>query len=139
MLKVVAPALLLALAACTTDAASPRPQLSEAQQRALAGRNVGEPVSCLSSRDILDSDAVTDRVVLFHVRGGRTYRSDLPQACPRLARPGTAFAHRSTVDRLCSIDLVQVFDPSTGFSYGSCQLGRFTPYELPEGVSRDSF
>jgi hypothetical protein len=136
MLKVAAPALLLALAACTADDAAP--QLSQAQQRALEGRAVGEPQLCISSRDIDDTDAVTDRVVLFHMKNGRTYRSDLPMACPRLDRPNTAYSHRSITDRLCNVDVIQLFDPVGGFSYGSCQLGKFVEYELPEGVNRNS-
>lgn len=139
MLKVVAPSLLLlALAACTTDAATQTPQLSEKAQQALQGRVTGTPVSCVSSRDIEDTDAITDRVVLFHMRGGRTYRNDLPYACPRLSRPSTAFSRRSTTDRLCDIDTIEVFDPASGISYGTCQLGKFAPYELPEGVNRNS-
>lgn len=129
MLKVAAPALLLSLAACAADSAPTR-TAAQATSPELQGRVVGKPVSCISSRDIQDTDAVTDRVVLFHMRGNRVYRNDLPYSCPRLSRPGTAFAHRSTTNQLCSIDTIQVFDPISGFAFGGCQLGEFVPYEL---------
>ena len=130
-----------ALAACTAGATGGSTETAAADAAtpaALAGRVVGEPVSCLSNRDIRDTDAVTDRVILFHVRGGRTYRNDLPLACPRVSRPGTAIVHRSTVDRLCDVDTVEVVDPVSGISYGACQLGKFQPYELAAGRSGDA-
>ena len=143
MLKVVAPVLLIALAACaagsaSTQGASGEKQLSEKQQRALAGRALGKPISCVQNREILDTDAITDSVVLFRMRGGKTYRNDLPQSCPRLSSPGTAFSHRSTMDQLCSGEIIQVFDPVSRFCYGSCTLGKFTPYEVPQDTPRDT-
>ena len=140
MLKLVLPAA-LALAGCAASADAPARQtaLSDVKQRALQGRVVGEPVSCITSRDIEDTDAITDRVVLFHMKNGRTYRNDLPHACPALARDGSAFAYRTTISRLCAIDVIQVFEPGTRFVHGGCQLGRFVRYELPEGLHRHSF
>lgn len=139
MLKIVLPAALM-LAGCAVYAAGPSRQatLTDIEQRALQGRAVGEPVSCVTSRDILDTDAVTDRVVLFHMRGGRTYRNDLPHSCPQLARSGSAFSYRTTSSRLCAVDIIQVSEPATGFGYGACTLGKFTRYELPEGINRNS-
>ena len=139
MLKVAAPTILLALAACTAAGESSTQTASNAPTpRVLEGRAVGEPVSCVNNRDIEDTDAVTDRVILFHMRGGKTYRNDLPQSCPRVSRPGTAIVHTSTIDRLCSIDTVQVVDPTSGFNYGACQLGKFVPYEMPKTASSSS-
>ena len=140
MLKLALSAAALALAGCAVSADAPARQaaLSDAEQRALQGRIVGDPVSCITSRDIEDTDAVTDRVVLFHMRNGRTYRNDLPNSCPQLARDGSAFAYRTTISRLCSVDVIQVFEPGSRFVYGGCQLGKFVRYELPEGLTRYS-
>jgi hypothetical protein len=139
MLKFVMPAAALALVACAGSADPPQQSaLSDVKQRALQGRVVGEPVSCLSSREIYDTDGITDRVVLFHLRNGRTYRNDLPSACPQIAREGTAFVSQTTITRLCALDIVQLYEPSSGFVYGGCALGKFVPYELPEGVNRAS-
>lgn len=140
MLKLILPAAALALAGCAVyaDAPSRQAALSDVEQRALQGRAIGDPVSCVTSREIEDTDAVTDRVVLFHMKNGRTYRNDLPHSCPQLTRSGSAFAYRTPMSQLCAVDIIQVMEPTTGFAYGACTLGKFTRYELPEGVSRDS-
>ena len=142
MLKFVLPTALIALAGCSVYAdASPgqsQAALSDKAQRALQGRAIGEPVSCVTTRNIRKTDAVTDRVVLFHMNNGRTYRNDLPHSCPQLTRNGSAFSYRTTTSQLCAVDIVQVSEPSTGFGYGACTLGKFTRYELPEGVNRNS-
>lgn len=142
MFKLALTAAALALAGCAVYAAAPSRQdaLSSAEQRALQeGRTVGSPVSCVTSRDIQDTDAISDRVVLFHMKNGRTYRNDLPHSCPQLTRNGSAFAYQTPSSQLCAIDIIQVSEPSTGFGYGACTLGKFTRYELPEGLNRNSF
>ncbi len=108
------------------------------RQLALQGKVIGEPISCLTTREIEDTDAVTDRVLLFHLKNGRTYRNDLPNACPRITRNGSAIGYRTIGTRLCAIDVVQVTEPSSGFAYGGCQLGKFVRYELPAGINKRS-
>lgn len=137
MPKLIVLTALLTLAACVGASTVGEPNAKE--KLALQGRAIGEPVSCLTTRDIRDTDAITDRVLLFHLDNGRTYRNDLPHACPQLTRTGNAFSYRSTIGRLCAIDVIQVFDPTTGIGYGGCQLGKFQRYELPAGVNRSSF
>lgn len=140
MLKFILPAAALALAGCAIHAGAPARQaaLSDVEQRALQGRSIGKPVSCITSRDIEDTDAVTDRVVLFHMKNGRTYRNDLPHSCPQLTRDSSAFAYSTPIGRLCAIDVIKVMEPASGFVYGGCRLGKFVRYELPEGVHRHS-
>ncbi len=128
------PLALLLLVGCAAEAQRPA-QTAEATPRALQGRAIGEPVSCLPLRQVRDTDAVTDSVILFHV-GNRTYRNDLPQSCPRLSRETTAFASRTSSTQLCRGEIIRVFDPGTGFEFGACTLGAFTPYELPADVPR---
>ena len=140
MLKFVLPAAALALAGCAAYAEGPSRQaaLSDVEQRALQGRTIGDPISCVTSREIEDTDAITDRVVLFHMKNGRTYRNDLPHSCPQLTRDGSAFAFQTPSSQLCAIDIIQVMEPTTRFAYGACTLGKFTRYELPEGIDRNS-
>jgi hypothetical protein len=133
MLKFVLPAA-LSLAACAAYAQSSDHRLSEKRQLALQGKAVGEPRSCITTRQIEDVNAVSDRVILFHLKNGRTYRNDLPDACPQATRSGSAFSYRTTGARLCAIDVVQIAEPASGFAYGGCQLGKFTRYELPKGL-----
>jgi hypothetical protein len=146
MLKLALPALCLTLAACAADAGSPGTTgagqstvAGDARQRALQGRALGEPVSCVTTREIETIKGVSDRVLFFHLKNGRTYRNDLPAACPAATRSGTSFSYRTTGAQLCAIDVVQLAEPASGFAYGGCQLGKFVRYELPEGVTRNSF
>lgn len=139
MLKFALPFAALALAGCTAAASTSTQTASAATEpRVLQGRVVGSPIDCVTTRDIQDTDAVTDRVILFHMRNGTTYRNDLPDNCPNLSRQSTAFSHRTTGDRLCSIDTIDLFGTTQGISYGSCRLGKFAQYELPEGMTRNS-
>ena len=136
MLKYMLPAAALALVAGAALAQTATTSDAK-RQLALQGKVIGEPISCLTTREIEDTDAVTDRVLLFHLKNGRTYRNDLPNACPRITRNGSAIAYVTT-GRLCAIDIVQVNEPSTGFAYGGCQLGKFVRYELPAGINKRS-
>lgn len=138
MLKLVLPAAALTLAACAAYAQSSDTRLSEERQLALQGKPVGEPMSCITTRQIEDVNAVSDRVILFHLKNGRTYRNDLPNACPQATRSGSAFSYRTTGSRLCAVDVVQIAEPASGFAYGGCQLGKFTRYELPKGLNSRS-
>lgn len=138
MLKLIVPVAALTLAACAAYAAAPDSR-AERQQLALQGKAIGEPQSCVTTRQIEDINAVSDRVVLFHLKNGRTYRNDLPAACPQATRSGTSFSYRTTVSRLCAVDVLQIAEPASGFAYGGCPLGKFTPYELPAGLNKRSF
>ena len=141
MLKLILPAAAVTLAACVAHAGASRQDTpTAAEQRALTeGRAIGKPQSCVTIRQIRDTDAISDRVVLFHMKNGRTYRNDLPNSCPQLARDGSAFGFSTPIGSLCAIDIIQVTEPSSGFAYGGCQLGKFTRYELPQGLHRNSF
>lgn len=129
------PFLALAFAACASSE-NPTAQTAAAEEvpAALMGEVIGKPVSCLTSRNIEHIDAVTDRVVLIRMRGGGVYRAEPQPSCPRLSRAGTALTYKTTSNQLCNIDPVTVFDPVSGIFYGTCTLGAFTPYRLPEGV-----
>lgn len=137
MLKLVLPAAALAVIA-SAAVAQPASVSDAKRQLALTGKAIGKPISCLNTREIEETDAVTDRVLLFHLKNGRTYRNDLPQACPRVTRSGSAISYQTT-GRLCAIDIVRVSEPASGFGYGGCSLGKFVRYELPAGVNKSSF
>ena len=129
------PFLALALAACASNE-SPTAQTAAAEEvpAALKGEAIGKPVSCLTTRDIDQIKAVTDQVVLVRMRGGDVYRAEPQPSCPRLSRTGSALSYKTTTSQLCNIDPVTVFDPISGIFYGTCTLGDFTPYKLPEGA-----
>jgi len=114
------------IAGCT---ASERPS----QQAALAevpGKAIGNPVSCIQTRNVERVEAVNDYVAFFHMRGNKVYRTDFPQSCRGLKRD--AFSHKTPTGNYCRGDIIQVFDPVSGFSTGGCSFGEFVPYELPK-------
>lgn len=123
----------LMLAACAGG------QPSANEQSALAdvpGKPVGEPVTCLQMRDIERVEAVNNYVAFVHMRNNRVYRTDFAGGCSGLKR-GDAFSLKTTVAQYCRGDIIQTFDPTSGFNSGSCAFGSFTPYELPEKRTDD--
>ncbi len=123
------PILLLPLAALAACAAEPPAQATadaETQLQAeLAGRLAGEPVTCVRQRDLEGNRTVGGRI-LFETKSRNLVYVNESQ-CPDLGF-GRALKTRSTNGQLCAGDIADVFDPSTGLSYGGCGLGRFTPY-----------
>jgi hypothetical protein len=80
-------------------------------------------ISEIDKIDIVDSDTL-----IFRLRRGKVYRNELPHRCPGL-RPDDTLMYRSSVGRLCSIDVVTVLE-DWGFGYApgaSCGLGMFEP------------
>ena len=99
-----------------------------AMARALKGlRPVGTPQSCVTLRDVPETRIIDDRTIVFRNGTNSAYVNHLPGSCPGL-RPSAAFATRTPTDRLCSGDIIQVFDPTSHFQYGGCGLGEFAPY-----------
>ena len=98
----------------------------------LEGRVAGEPVTCISQRDIRAHEAAGDGLILFEGRGDVDYLNH-PQGggCPTL-RFGRALVFRTTSTRLCAGEVASVIEPVSGGSYGSCILGEFTPYREPD-------
>ena len=119
---------LLGIAATAGPAAAR--ELTERERRLLEGKVTGPAINCIRRRDIEDITPAGDRVLIYRMRNGPDYRVDLPQSCPILA-PSRAITTRSSVESLCSTETITISQPANNIVYGSCQLGRFQPYELP--------
>ncbi|MDB5701466.1 MAG: hypothetical protein JWL66_1665 [Sphingomonadales bacterium] len=98
--------------------------------RALKGRMPGKPVDCLEQRDIR-STQIIDRTAIIYDTGRALY----------VNRPtsGADFLNRSDVlvtdthsSRLCSIDIVRLYDQGSRMQSGSLGLGEFVPYTKSE-------
>jgi hypothetical protein len=88
---------------------------------------------CISLRSVDKTDVVDDNNILFYMRNGDIYLNRLPHRCPGLKRERT-FMYRTTMPRLCDVDLITVLDQS-GFGFmpgASCGLGRFYPISEDE-------
>jgi len=114
----------------TADQASYQmPQLTQKQQakldRKLSGRVAGEPVSCISPYRNTDYTAVSDDILIYEV--GTTVYVNQPYGGCKGAENHALVSTRPTT-QICSGEIAEVRDTVSGFSYGSCSLGKFTPY-----------
>lgn len=118
-------------------AASSKPRVSDGQrlEKALTGRTAGKPLSCVSLRDLGDSEVIGDDI-LYRVNRNLLYRNHSSGGCES-ARRGDALVTRTHSSRLCEGDVVRTADLRAGFESGSCILGKFTPYrKAPNGKDR---
>lgn len=83
---------------------------------------------CIDTRRVQRTDIIDNQNILFYMRGGEIYRNYLPNRCSSLRR-GTTFSYRTTISRLCDIDVITVlYSQGSGLSRGaSCGLGKFHP------------
>lgn len=130
-LSLLAGALILAAApaqAAGTSAAE-RTAAAEAKiARAIEGRVAGPPVDCLYLRDIRSSRIIDRTAILYETIGGTLYvnRPDSGQSSLRRDDVMVTDTHSS---RLCSIDIVRLFDNGTRMQTGFVGLGPFVPYK----------
>jgi hypothetical protein len=91
-------------------------------------RPSGQPMSCVSLRNLRGNRSAGENALIFDGLGGRLYVNRPPAGCPVL-RAGNALNVRTTGTQLCRGDIVSVYDPISRVDYGSCGLGDFEPYE----------
>lgn len=105
--------------------------LSERDQRRmdnlLDGKTPGDSVPCIHTRPNTQTSIIGNQAILYRV-GSTVYRNDLDGICPTLRSTSTLVMQRYGSSQLCSGEVVQVRDPYSGVSFGSCVLGEFTPY-----------
>lgn len=103
---------------------------------ALAGPPVkvmGEAQNCIRTVAIRQSKVRSDQVIDFEMRGGKVYRSTLPNRCPRLGFE-EAFSYRTSINQLCKQDIIRVVQSVGGTieEGAGCGLGAFVPVEYVE-------
>jgi hypothetical protein len=118
-------------------AESSKPRVSDGQrlEKTLTGRTAGKPLSCVSLRELGDSEVIGNDII-YRVNRNLLYRNQSSGGCES-ARRGDALITRTYSSRLCQGDIVRTADLQAGFDSGSCILGKFTPYrKIPN--SKDS-
>jgi hypothetical protein len=100
---------------------------------ALAGRVAGPPVSCLPHYRADNMQIIDDWTILF--RDGRTVYVQNPRGgCPGIASHRNILVTRLFgTTQLCSGDISQLVDPSSGIGGGACVFSQFVPYTKPAG------
>jgi hypothetical protein len=120
--------LLAALPVAAGAAAKLDPEAKLAQS--LNGRVAGEPVDCLNLRDIKSSQIINRTAILYETRGGTIYLNR-PDAGRESLNDWDVLVTRTHMNRLCSIDVVELYDTGARMRTGSVFLGQFVPYHKP--------
>lgn len=84
------------------------------------------PERCLQLHLIRNTKVVDDHTVLFYLNNNDVYKNVLPHKCGGL-RVDETFLYKSSIDQLCSVDVITPL-MSTGGTYmrsASCGLGKF--------------
>jgi len=130
MTRKVLPALIgafaVALSAMPAEA-GPRGTPEERLQRELRGRVAGEAVECINLRNVRGSQVIDRTAILFDA-GSTIYVNRPRGGAESLDRFDTQVVRLSGAYRLCSIDTIQMVDPTTGMFTGNVFLGDFVPY-----------
>jgi hypothetical protein len=125
----------VALAGC---AATTEESAEESSATSVPGEAIGKAVPCLNTRLIESVDSPNENVAIIKLRGGKLYRSELPGGCPALKRE--AFSHRTTQGtQICSGEIITLFDPVSGASYGSCTFGPFVPIRMAKEAETNGY
>lgn len=105
------------------------PKEQERLDQLLKDRVAGEPQSCVNLRDIPGNEGFGSDLIVFkgQTNSSPIYLNKPPGGCASF-RSSSALKARVPSTRLCRGDIVEVFDPVAGFSYGACGLGDFVPY-----------
>lgn len=115
------PALTLTVAFALTGAAT-----AAQQEDWRKARPSGKPESCVQIQQIRETRVRDDRTIDFYMRGGKVYRNTLPQTCPRLGFE-RRFSYRTSLNRLCSVDIITVLLLTPPQRGAFCGLGQFQP------------
>ena len=93
-------------------------------------RTVGEPKNCVTTSQIRSTKVIDRRTIDFRMVGGKTYRNILSQSCPGL-KFEERFSYRTSINQLCSVDIVRVLHDQGGQLYegAGCGLGKFQMVE----------
>lgn len=83
--------------------------------------------SCVSLRDVRQTEILDARHILFRMRGGRTFINVTSYACDGMDRRSLIALEAGMGDRLCRLDKVAVVNGSNMGVTGRCELTRFEP------------
>lgn len=123
-----------ALAGCSYAPPPAAPPLSAKAQaqlgQLLAGKVAGQPQSCLPLQGANDMIVIDEYTIAYRDGVNRVWINKPQGGCRGLGR-GYALVTQRTTSTLCSGEIGQVIDPTSGVTLGSCVLSEFTPYTRP--------
>ena len=89
-------------------------------------RSTGNVQHCIRANAIRRSNVLDDYTILFEMRGGKTFKNELPYRCFGLGFD-RAFSYSRSTSLLCNVDIITVLSRS-GIN-PSCGLGDFEEIE----------
>lgn len=122
------------LGSCSTAPASPTGAQAEEQlARVLAGKTAGPATSCMPEYKTSLPSVIAPRAIAFRASPGLVYVSDVAgTGCEGLTGSNYSLVTSSRgANGLCSGDIVQIVNSTTGQMVGSCALGPIVPYRAP--------
>jgi len=127
--------LLAAAMVVTSPPAQAAPRLTPEAKlaRALEGRVAGEPVRCIDTRNAR-SEIIDGTAIIY--RTGNTIYVNRPESGAESLNDWDTLVTRTFGSRLCSVDVVHLYDMSAGFPRGTVFLGDFVPYRRVETSAR---
>ncbi len=126
-------ALALAAAAAAPAAAEQRGDTVQARgearlARALQARTAGTPQNCIRLNMARSSEVIPGTAIVY--RQGSRLWVNRPNGAEALDGD-TILVTRTTLNQLCSIDIVNLVDRTSGIWRGSVGLNQFVPYDRP--------
>ena len=118
----------IALAAAPLQAA-PRLTGEAELARLTEGRVAGEPVKCVYLPQIRSSRIIDDTAIVYEA--GRTIYVNRPRSGRESLDSWDTMVVKPFASHLCSIDVVQLYDPGSRMMSGLVFLGDFVPYRKP--------
>lgn len=121
----------LALALATASAAPAAPEQSgqdrarDGLETALAGLTPGEPVHCISQRNVTGTKVYGD-VIVYSMGRNRKAVNYTSGGCSQ--RDDDILVSHTTVNQYCSSDVIETHERMTGAFTGTCALGKFVTY-----------
>jgi hypothetical protein len=94
--------------------------------KALDGRVAGEPVDCVDLRQVRSTQIIDGTGILYDT--GRTIYLNRPTSGARSLDRWDTLVTKLHSSRLCSIDVVQLYDSGTRMQSGLIFLDKFVPY-----------
>lgn len=124
-LPLLAGAILLAVA--PAHAADREDRAAAEMSRLLEGRVAGKPVDCINLRDIRSTRIISRTAIVYETIGGKLY-VNRPDSGRNFLDKWDVLVTDTHSDRLCSIDIVRLYDNGARMPSGSVGLGEFVPY-----------
>jgi hypothetical protein len=117
-----------AAAIAPAQALSPAAEKGEARlARALEGRVAGAPVDCIDLRRVRSSRIIPGTAIVYEA-GGTLY-VNRPRAGADTLDSWDVMVNKLHDSRLCSIDVVELYDTGARIQTGIVFLGDFVPYK----------